>query len=85
MKLAVLIAAAITIAAPAMAQWNTTTMPLGNGWQAIQGNGPNGQSFTGTQMPMGNGWTNTQIHDGQGTTICTTMPMGNGFTSTQCN
>jgi opacity protein-like surface antigen len=78
--------AVISIAAPAMAQWNVQQMPLGGGWNSITGNGPNGQSFTGTTMPLGGGWSSTQYNDNNGhSTTCTTMPMGGGFTSTQCN
>jgi opacity protein-like surface antigen len=76
---------AMLSAAPAMAQWNTTTTPLGNGWNSYNGTGPNGQSYTGTSMPLGNGWTSSTFNDNSGhTTTCTTMPLGNGFASTNC-
>ena len=81
MKLAALIAAAITIAAPAMAQWNTTTVPFGNGWSS-QSNGPNGQSVTGSSVPFGNGWS-TNYNDNQGrSTTCSSVPFGNGYSTT---
>jgi len=85
MKSLALIAALTAFALPAAAQWTSTTMPLGSGWQSHQGYGPNGQSYTGTTMPLGSGWSSTTFQDNGGrSTTCTTMPMGSGFTSTTC-
>lgn len=75
----------LALATPAMAQWNSTTMPLGGGWSSHQGYGPNGQSFTGTTMPLGGGWSSTTLNGSNGaSTTCTTMPMGGGWSSTNC-
>ena len=81
MKRLALIAAAIAIATPAMAQWNTTTVPFGRGWSS-QSTGPNGQSATGSSVPFGSGWS-TNYNDNQGhTTTCSSVPFGNGFSTT---
>ena len=83
MKFAALITVLSITAFPAMAQWNTTTMPMGGGWSVQNGTGPNGQSWTGTTMPMGGGWSTTNYNDNQGhSTTCTTMPMGGGWATT---
>jgi hypothetical protein len=84
-KLSLAALAMLAIAAPASAQWNVQQMPLGGGWTSYNGQGPNGQSFTGTSMPLGGGWTAQQFQSSTGqSTVCTTMPLGGGFTSTQC-
>jgi hypothetical protein len=79
-------ALALTVATPAMAQWNSTTVPLGDGWSATNGYGPNGQTFNSTTMPMGGGgWNATNGYDSTGRQFhCTTIPMSGGFRSTTC-
>src|SRR5262245_58563836 len=85
MKILTLAALAVLIAAPAMAQWNTTTTPLGHGWSSQHTTGPNGYSGNATTAPLGNGWSSTNYYDNQGgRATCTTAPLGNGWSSTNC-
>ena len=78
-------AAALALAAttPAMAQWTSTTVPLGSGFSSTTGTGPNGQSFNSTTVPLGGGFTSTTGTDLTGRSFnCTSVPLGGGFTST---
>jgi spore germination protein YaaH len=75
-------ALALTVATPAMAQWNSTTMPLGGGWSTTHSYGPNGQSLNSTTAPLGGGWTTTNGYDSNGRSFsCTSAPIGSGFTT----
>lgn len=83
MKLAVLIAAVIAIASPAVAQTNWTSYQLGNQTH-YTGSDQNGGMWNGTSYQLGNQTHSTFSGPGGQITNCTSYQLGSQM-HTNCN